>query len=82
VLKSSERAVLLRVSRTKECARGVCEEGLPKVKIEPEGEGSRGRVSWKGVRRSSLKGQTRAENRTWRLMSVAGATGVPLAREL
>jgi len=43
VLKSSERVVLLRVCRRKECARGVC-EGLPKVKIEPEGEGSRERA--------------------------------------
>ena len=34
----------------------------------------------KGERRSSLNGQTRAENRAWRFLSAVGSTGVPVAR--
>jgi len=40
----------------------VCEEGLPKVKLERKGKSLR-----KGLRRRLLKGQMRAEN-TWRAL--------------
>ena len=36
----------------------------------------------KGERRSSPNGRTRAESRAWRLLSVVGSIGVPVAPEL
>jgi hypothetical protein len=62
--------------------------GLSKKRTREDGlrkkvsQGSKSSREGEGERRSSLKGQTRAESRPWRLLLAVGATGVPVAREL
>jgi len=58
----------------------VCERKSPEGQNRA-GRG-RGRVLWKGERKSSLKSQKSTESRALRLLSAVGATGVPVAREL
>jgi len=76
-MKSSNKGGTV-VSRRKERVRVVCERRSP----EGQNQAETGRVLWTAERRSSLKGQTRAESEARRLLSAVGATGVPLAREL
>jgi len=56
----------------------ICERKSP----EGQNRAGRGRVLRKGERRSSWKGQKSAESRVLRLLSVVGATGVPVVRAL
>jgi len=71
VLESFKRDCSLPKKRTRE-------DGLQK-KVSRRSELSR---KGKGERRSLPNARMRAESRAWRLLSVVGSTGVPVAPEL
>ena len=61
---------------------------LPKKRTREDGlrkkvsRRSKSSMKGRGERRCSANGRMRAESRAWRLLSVVGSAGVPVAREL